>query len=454
MEYVQKALAFIACLGILIAVHEYGHFWMARRNGVKVLKFSVGFGKPLLTWKDKYDTEYIIAAIPLGGYVKMVGESSGAEVEPALQSQSFANKSVAQRFSVVAAGPLVNLLFAVVLYWALFIHGMTGVVPTIGAIKNDTPAAVAGMESGGEVTAIDGKTTTTWEAVSLALVDRIGDTGSIKVTVKTPESNVSKDYLLPVTTFMAGQEKENPVEIMGIERYFPKVPVILGEVAEDKAGARQGLLSGDHVQSVNGQPIDDWTQWVEQVRAHPGEPIDIVLLRKSQSISLTVIPDSVATKEGKNIGQLGVTPSEEALTLPPEMIRTYSYAPHEALFQAAKHTWSLIGLTLKTLWKMAKGEISLESLSGPITIARLAGESASYGLETFVSFMAYLSISLGVLNLLPVPVLDGGHLMFYLVEWLKGSPVPERVQHIGNSIGLGLLMMFMGLALYNDVLSF
>lgn len=453
MEYVQKALAFIVCLGVLIAVHEYGHFWVARRNGIKVLKFSIGFGKPLFSWRDKYDTEYIIAAVPLGGYVKMVGES-GTEVDPALQSQSFANKTVAQRFSVVAAGPLVNLLFAVLLYWALFIHGMTGVVPTIGAIKADSPAAVAGMVQGDEVTAIDGKSTTTWEAVSLALVDRIGDTGAIKVTVKTAESDVSKDYLLNVNTYMAGQEKENPVELLGIERYFPKVPVILGEVAEGKAGERQGLMSGDHVQTVNGQAVDDWTKWVELVRAHPGKAVEITLLRQGQLLTLSVIPDSVATKEGQNIGQLGVSPSEEALTLPPDMIRTYNYAPHEALVQAANHTWSLIGLTLKTLWKMAKGEISLESLSGPITIARLAGESASYGLETFVSFMAYLSISLGVLNLLPVPVLDGGHLMFYLVEWLKGSPVPERVQHIGNSIGLGLLMMFMGLALYNDVLSF
>lgn len=453
MEYVQKALAFIVCLGVLIAVHEYGHFWMARRNGIKVLKFSIGFGKPLFTWKDKYDTEYIIAAIPLGGYVKMVGES-GSEVDPALQAQSFANKTVAQRFAVVAAGPVVNLLFAVLLYWALFIHGMTGVVPTIGAIKADTPAAVAGMVQGDEVTAIDGKSTTTWEAVSLALVDRIGDTGTIKVTVKTPESNVSKDYLLNVSTYMAGQEKENPVELLGIERYFPKVPVILGEVVEGKAGERQGLMSGDHIQTVNGQAVDDWARWVELVRAHPGTAVEVTLLRQGQVLTLSVIPDSVATKEGQNIGQLGVSPSEEALTLPPEMIRTYNYAPHEALVQAAHHTWSLIGLTLKTLWKMVRGEISLESLSGPITIARLAGESASYGLETFVSFMAYLSISLGVLNLLPVPVLDGGHLMFYLVEWLKGSPVPERVQHIGNSIGLGLLMMFMGLALYNDVLSF
>lgn len=453
MEYVQKALAFIVCLGVLIAVHEYGHFWVARRNGIKVLKFSIGFGKPLFSWKDKYDTQYIIAAIPLGGYVKMVGEP-GTEVDPALQSQSFANKKVSQRFAVVAAGPVVNLLFAVLLYWALFIHGMTGVVPLVGGVDADSPAARAGVMKGDEVTGIDGKPTTTWEAVSFALVDRIGDTGSIKVTVNTADSNISKDYVLQVDGFMSGKEKENPVELLGIERYFPKVPVILGEVTEDKAGARQGLLSGDHVQTVNGQAIDDWRQWVEIIRAHPEQALQISLLRKGELLNLTVIPDSVTNDQGQRFGQLGVTPSEEAVTLPPELIRTYNYAPHEALVQAAKHTWSLMGLTVKTLWKMAKGEISLESLSGPITIARLAGESASYGLETFVSFVAYLSISLGVLNLLPVPVLDGGHLMFYLVEWLKGSPVPERVQHIGNSIGLGLLMMFMGLALYNDVLSF
>lgn len=453
MEYVQKALAFIACLGVLIAVHEYGHFWVARRNGIKVLKFSIGFGKPLFSWKDKYDTQFIVAAIPLGGYVKMVGEP-GSEVDPALASQSFANKKVSQRFAVVAAGPVVNLLFAVLLYWGLFMSGMTGTVPLIGDINENTPAARAGMMKGDEVTAIDGEATTTWESVALALVDRIGDTGTIKVTVNTADSNISKDYVLNVNGFMSGQEKENPVEVLGIERYFPKVPVILGEIAEDKAGARQGLQTDDLVQTVNGQPIDDWRQWVEVIRANPETPIQLTLLRKGELLTLSVTPDSVTDDKGQRFGQLGVAPSEAAVTLPPELVRTYNYAPHEALVQSVKHTWSLMGLTVKTLWKMVKGEISLETLSGPITIARLAGESVSYGLETFVSFVAYLSISLGVLNLLPIPVLDGGHLMFYLVEWLKGSPVPERVQHIGNSIGLGLLMMFMGLALYNDVLSF
>lgn len=453
MEYVQKALAFIACLGVLIAVHEYGHFWVARRNGIKVLKFSIGFGKPLFSWKDKYDTQFIVAAIPLGGYVKMVGEP-GSEVDPALASQSFANKKVSQRFAVVAAGPVVNLLFAVLLYWGLFMSGMTGTVPLIGDINENTPAARAGMMKGDEVTAIDGEATTTWESVALALVDRIGDTGTIKVTVNTADSNISKDYVLNVNGFMSGQEKENPVEVLGIERYFPKVPVILGEIAEDKAGARQGLHTDDQVQTVNGQPIDDWRQWVEVIRANPETPIQLTLLRKGELLTLSVTPDSVTDDKGQRFGQLGVAPSEAAVTLPPELVRTYNYAPHEALVQSVKHTWSLMGLTVKTLWKMVKGEISLETLSGPITIARLAGESVSYGLETFVSFVAYLSISLGVLNLLPIPVLDGGHLMFYLVEWLKGSPVPERVQHIGNSIGLGLLMMFMGLALYNDVLSF
>jgi len=453
MEYVQKALAFIVCLGVLIAVHEYGHFWVARRNGIKVLKFSIGFGKPLFSWKDKYDTQFIVAAIPLGGYVKMVGEP-GSEVDPALASQSFANKKVSQRFAVVAAGPVVNLLFAVLLYWGLFMSGMTGTVPLIGDINENTPAARAGMMKGDEVTAIDGEATTTWESVALALVDRIGDSGTIKVTVNTADSNISKDYVLNVDGFMSGQEKENPVEVLGIERYFPKVPVILGEIAEDKAGARQGLQTNDQVQTVNGQPIDDWRQWVEVIRANAETPIQLTLLRKGELLTLSVTPDSVTDDKGQRFGQLGVAPSEAAVTLPPELVRTYNYAPHEALVQSVKHTWSLMGLTVKTLWKMVKGEISLETLSGPITIARLAGESVSYGLETFVSFVAYLSISLGVLNLLPIPVLDGGHLMFYLVEWLKGSPVPERVQHIGNSIGLGLLMMFMGLALYNDVLSF
>ncbi|CBL46410.1 Protease EcfE [gamma proteobacterium HdN1] len=452
MEFIQKLLAFAVCLGVLIAVHEFGHFWVARRNGIKVIKFSIGFGKSLLSWKDRHGTEFVIAAIPLGGYVKMVGEP-GSEIAPESAHESFANKRVGQRIAVVAAGPGVNLLFAVLLYWGLFMHGISGTVPLIGEVAEGSPAGLAGMVVGEEIVAVDGQPTTTWEEVSLALVNHIGERDArIQITAHASESNVNKDYQLAVRDYMSS--KDDPVGLLGLERYFPKVPAILGNVREGKAGARQGLQANDRILTVNGAAVDDWRDWHKVIFDHPGQPLEVTLQRDGREIALTLTPDTITGTDGKAFGQMGVELSKDALTLPPELVRTYNYSPFSALVRAGEHTWSLMGLTVRALWKMLKGDISLDSLSGPITIAKMAGESASYGLETFISFVAYLSISLGVLNLLPIPVLDGGHLMFYLVEWLKGSPVPEKIQQVGNSIGLGLLLMFMGLAIYNDVISF
>jgi regulator of sigma E protease len=451
MEFVHKALAFIVCLGVLIAVHEWGHFWVARRNGVKVLKFSIGFGKSLFSWTDRHGTEFVIAAIPLGGYVKMLGEP-GTVLTEEDERASFAHKKVSQRFAIVLAGPVVNLIFAVILYWALFVSGMTGMVPKVGDITPQSTAALAGVVPGGEVVAIDGQETTTWEAVNLALVDRIGDTGIITMTVRDEGGSVTRDYALQVDRFMSGQEKQSPLDLLGIQRVFPLVPPEIGKVMPGKAGDRQGLQEGDIILSADGTQIQQWKQWVDIVRAHPGESFPVELERSGQRMTLTLMPDVMTDDSGARFGQIGVGP--KPIDVPPEMVRSYSYSPVEGLVRAVEHTGSLMSLTLKTLGKMVTGSISLESLSGPITIARLAGESAVYGLESFLSFTAYLSISLGVLNLLPIPVLDGGHLMFYLVEWIRGRPVSERVQQIGQSLGLGLLLMFMGLALYNDVLSF
>lgn len=451
MEFVQKAVAFIVCLGVLIAVHEWGHFWVARRNGVRVLKFSIGFGKSLFSWTDRHGTEFVLAAIPLGGYVKMLGEP-GSVVTDEDEKASFAHKRVWQRFAIVIAGPLVNLVFAVLLYWALFVSGMTGMVPKVGEITPQSTAALAGLVPGGEVVAVDGQETTTWEAVNLALVDRIGDSGLITLTVKDEGGSVTRDYSLQVDRFMSGQEKQSPLDLLGIQRVFPLVAPEIGKVMPGKAGERQGLREGDVILSADGVRIVTWKQWVDIVRNHPAESFPVELERAGQPMSLTLTPDLMTDDTGTRFGQIGVGP--KPIDIPPEMVRHYSYSPLEALVRATEHTGDLVALTLKTLGKMVTGSISLESLSGPITIARLAGESAIYGLESFLSFTAYLSISLGVLNLLPIPVLDGGHLMFYLIEWVRGRPVSERIQHIGQSIGLGLLLMFMGLALYNDVLSF
>ena len=452
-EFLQTVIAFIITLGLLIFVHEYGHFWVARRCGVKVHKFSIGFGKSLLSWRDKHDTEFVVAAIPLGGFVKMMGEP-GSEVPQNQQQESFAHKTVYQRFAIVSAGPLVNLGFAVLLYWFLFMSGVSALAPFVGNVDPDGPAHVAGFKSMDEIVKVDGANTESWEDVTLALVSRVGETGKVHFTVKPEGSNATVERVIPLQQWMQGKLKEHPLKLLGIDPYMPTVAPVLGELVDGKAAQRQGLQQGDKIVSVNGVEILSWDEWVGLVRANPGITMDVMVDRQGQAVSLPVAPDSVLDEQGNSIGQIGAHLDAELAQarFPDFMKRELQYGPIESVAKAFEHTWSRITLTVVSIGKMVTGLISLDNLSGPITIAKVAGDSASYGLEAFLSFMAYLSISLGVLNLLPIPVLDGGHLVYYLVEMIKGSPVSEKTQAIGNSLGLGLLVMFMGLAFYNDIM--
>ncbi|OUS24925.1 RIP metalloprotease RseP [Gammaproteobacteria bacterium 45_16_T64] len=452
MDFLQYVAAFIGALGVLIAVHEYGHFWVARRCGVRVIKFSIGFGKTLYSRKDKQGTEFAISAIPFGGYVKMVGEpgTEGEEIDPA---ESFAHKTVWQRIAIVAAGPLVNLVFAVLLYWLIFIAGVTRVAPVVGDVFPGGVADRAGITSQSEIVSVDGRETLSWSNVNFALVSRLGDDGFIEIETKRTADSARQTHRVDVSRWMIGLEKEGPLVALGVDVFRPLLPVLIGEVMPGKAAERGGVQAGDKIVSANGVALPNWFTWARMIRQAPLVPMELEVVRNGDILALTVLPESIVEDGKAAVGRLGVMPDPTSVTykIPDEMIRHIQYGPVEAVGEALLKTKDFISLTLAAMGKMIKGQISLDNLSGPITIAKVAGDTASYGLEPFLSFVAYLSISLGVLNLLPVPMLDGGHLMYYLVEMVKGSPVSETLQDIGNRIGLAMLLAFMGVAFYNDI---
>lgn len=449
-DILQTILAFVVALGLLIFVHEYGHFWVARRCGVRVIRFSIGFGQPLLKWKDKQGTEFVLAALPLGGFVKMLGEP-GSDVHEHQKHLSFAHKTVLQRFAIVAAGPLVNLVFAVLLYWVVFVSGVTSLAPFVGKVEPESQAAVAGFQSMDEILAVDGKPTESWEDVTIALISKIGESVQVRFTVRSEGSSATAQRVVNLQNWMQGQEKTHPLKLLGMAPFFPTAPPVLGDLVEGNAAQRQGLQTGDTVLSVNGVEILTWEEWVGLIRQNPLIKMDVLVRRGDGELLLAITPDEVIEDDGSRIGQIGAHLPSEFSKYPDFMVRERQYGPLAAVTKSITYAWSRVELTVMSIGKMFTGLISLDNISGPITIAKVAGDSAGYGLEAFLGFMAYLSISLGVLNLLPIPVLDGGHLMYYLVEMIKGSPVSEKAQAVGNSLGLGLLVMFMGLAFYNDI---
>ena len=441
--------AFIVAIGVLVTVHEFGHFWVARRLGVKVLRFSIGFGKPLwMRTFGKDNTELVIAALPLGGYVKMLDEREG-EVDPAEVSRAFNRQPVSTRIAVVVAGPAFNFLFAIIVYWAMFVTGMPGVKPVVGDVAPASYAADAGILSGDEFISVEGRPTRTWEATVLALLDAgLDGLDTVAVTVRDidgQERHLQVRFETPDELLKKGGVLEN----FGLTPWQP--PAVIESLVEGGAGARAGMLPGDQVVFADDVAINTWARWVDFVRERPRQDIAVQLRRDGELIDLTVRPDSI-TENGKEIGRIGAyvqLPDEEQRATMRVVVR---YGVLKAVPEAFGRTWEVTTLTFRTLWKMVSGKASVENLSGPITIAQYAGQSAAIGLASFLSFLGIVSVSLGVLNLLPVPVLDGGHLLFYLVELIKGSPVTDAVQLAGQKIGIALLLALMSLAFYNDLL--
>jgi len=437
----------LVALGVLVTFHEFGHFWVARRCGVKVLRFSVGFGAPLVRWHDRHGTEFVIAWIPLGGYVKMLDEREG-NVPPALLEQSFMRKTVGQRIAITAAGPIANFLLAILFFWILAMLGSQQVRPVIGNVEPGSLAAVAGLSAGQEIVSIDGKPTSGWAAVNLQLVRRLGETGPLRVDVRSEGASVDSTYTLNLDKWLQGAEEPDPINSLGIRPWRPLLAPVLAELDPKGPAQAAGLKLGDRLLTLDGQALNDWQQVVDNVRSRAGSRVVLGVERDGARIEL---PVTLASRgEGKAAaGYLGA--GVASVEWPPQMLREVSYGPLAAVGEGLSRTWNMSVLTLDSLKKMLFGELSVKNLSGPITIAKVAGASAQSGLGDFLNFLAYLSISLGVLNLLPIPVLDGGHLLFYLVEWVRGRPLSDRVQGWGIQIGISLVVGVMLLALINDL---
>jgi len=447
MSALYMIVGTLVALGVLVTFHEFGHFWVARRCGVKVLRFSVGFGMPLLRWHDKQGTEFVLAAIPLGGYVKMLDEREG-EVPADQLDQSFNRKSVRQRIAIVAAGPIANFLLAMVFFWVLAMLGSEQVRPIIGAVESGSIAAKAGLSPNQEIVAIDGEPTTGWAAVNLQLVRRLGESGALQLLVREQGSTADSPRELMLDHWLKGADEPDPIRSLGIRPWRPALPPILAELDSKGPAQAAGLKTGDRLLTLDGQSLNDWQQVVDTVRMHPDTKIMLRVERDGAQID---VPVTLAARgESKApTGYLGA--GVKAVDWPPEMIREVSYGPLAAIGEGARRTWTMSVLTLDSLKKMLFGELSVKNLSGPITIAKVAGASAQSGVADFLNFLAYLSISLGVLNLLPIPVLDGGHLLFYLIEWVRGRPLSDRVQGWGIQIGISLVVGVMLLALVNDL---
>ena len=447
MSALYMIVGTLVALGVLVTFHEFGHFWVARRCGVKVLRFSVGFGTPLLRWHDRQGTEFVVAAIPLGGYVKMLDEREG-DVPADQLDQSFNRKTVGQRIAIVAAGPVANFLLAIAFFWVLAMMGSQQVRPVIGAVESGSLAAKAGLVAGQEIVSIDGQPTVGWSNVNLQLVRRLGESGAIQVAVRGPDSDVESSHQLVLHDWLKGADEPDPIKSLGIRPWRPELPAVLAELDPKGPAQAAGLKTGDKLLSMNGQAIDDWQQVVDWVRLRPAARVDLRVERDGVALEVPVV--LAARGEGDAAtGYLGA--GVKGVDWPPEMIREVSYGPVAAIGEGVKRTWTMSVLTLDSLKKMLFGELSVKNLSGPITIAKVAGASAQSGVADFLNFLAYLSISLGVLNLLPIPVLDGGHLLFYLIEWARGRPLSDRVQGWGMQIGISLVVGVMLLALVNDL---
>ncbi|WP_426117760.1 sigma E protease regulator RseP [Pseudomonas sp. DSP3-2-2] len=447
MSALYMIVGTLVALGVLVTFHEFGHFWVARRCGVKVLRFSVGFGMPLVKWHDRKGTEYVIAAIPLGGYVKMLDEREG-DVPPELADQSFNRKTVYQRIAIVIAGPVANFLLAIVFFWALAMLGSQQVRPVIGAVEAGSIAQKAGLTAGQEIVDVDGEPTNGWSAVNLQLVRRLGESGTIALKVREQGSTVDSPRQLALDNWLKGADEPDPIKSLGIRPWRPALPPVLAELDPKGPAQAAGLKTGDRLLALDGQPLTEWQQVVDRVRERPEAKISLRVERDGAQMD---VPLTLATRgEGKAAaGYLGA--GVKGIDWPPEMLREVSYGPLAAVGEGAKRTWTMSVLTLDSLRKMLFGELSVKNLSGPITIAKVAGASAQSGIGDFLNFLAYLSISLGVLNLLPIPVLDGGHLLFYLIEWARGRPLSEKVQGWGVQIGISLVVGVMLLALVNDL---
>ncbi|MGX9460989.1 sigma E protease regulator RseP [Shewanella sp. A14] len=443
--------SFIVALGILITAHEYGHFWVARRCGVKVERFSIGFGKAIWRKMGKDGTEYVVAMIPLGGYVKMLDERV-EDVPAELVDQAFNRKTVWQRIAIVSAGPIANFIFAIAALYVMYLIGTPSIKPVIDSTKLGSPASVIQLAEPQQIMAVSGQKVRTWEEVNLALVSHIGN-NSIELTL-APLPTLSgmdmptKTVTLDTKNWVFDPEKESPITSLGLGIFRPGIDPTIAAVSVGSAAEKAGIKVGDKLVQINGTQYSDWNEFVDVVQSSANKNINMTLMRQGESINVNVVPKAQQNPDGKTIGIVGISPTQAPW--PDNMRFELEYGIVDSVIAATDKTWQLVDVSFKMIGKLFTGDVSVKNLSGPISIAQGAGASASYGLVYFLGFIALISVNLGIINLMPLPVLDGGHLLYYFIEVITGKPVPEKVQEIGFRFGAALLLMLMGVALFND----
>lgn len=446
--FLYSLLAFLVATGLLISVHEFGHFWVAKRLGIKVLRFCIGFGKPLLTWHDRQGTEYVLAAIPLGGYVKMLDETETV-VASNERHRAFNNKPVWVRMLVIAAGPAFNLGFAVIAYWLVFMIGIVSMVPIIGDVPKGSVAYIAGLRSGQEIIKIDDQATSNWEEIAVALMSQVGDRSFINVVVRDHNRHAITVHALNLSNWSLGNNDENILKNLGLEPIDP-VPPIVGKVLADMPAAKVGLKAGDLIISIDGKAVASRSALMALLHDKYDRAVHLEYKRNHEIMTTLITPTKKLLDGGDATGFIGIQFEEHAW--PKDLIRTQHEAPWPALHKAYKRTLEYSELTLQFLYKMVTGKMSLQHVAGPISIAKFAGRTALSGPAYFLSFLALVSISLGVLNMLPIPILDGGHFLFCIIELIRGKALSVKAMQFGNSIGFVVLGSFMLLAVYNDVI--
>lgn len=446
MGFLWNLGAFLLALGILIAVHEFGHFWVARRCGVYVERFSIGFGKAIWQRKGKDGTEYTLAMIPLGGYVKMLDERVEAVPEHQ-RHMAFNNKKLWQRSAIVAAGPFANFVFAVFAYWVVYLIGVPAVKPVIGEVAPQSIAAQGGIAPGMELKSISGIETPDWESVNMAMISHIGDK-QMAVTLTEPHSNIDVKRTLNLTDWYYNPERENVLTTLGLTPYTPAITLVISQLVDNGAAINAGFQLNDKIIAVDGEPIKQWQTFANLVKANPGKTLNVEVLRDNAPLTLALTPAVKDLKDGSKVGYVGIAPKVDAW---PEDYRiNLQFGPIESVAKATEKTWQLVTLTFDMVTKLVTGDVAIKNLSGPISIAKGAGMTADFGLVYFLGFLALISVNLGIVNLLPLPVLDGGHLMFFAIEAVTRRPVSEKIQDIGYRVGLAILVALMAIALFND----
>lgn len=454
LEVLIAIAAFIVAIGVLVAVHEFGHYWVARRLGIKVLRFSIGFGKPLWqrTGTDRDRVEYVVAAIPLGGYVKLLDEREGNVPEADLP-RAFNRQPVWKRIAVLLAGPMFNLIFAVFLYWILFTAGVPALRPIIGEVAPDSIAARAGLRYEDQIIAVADKPTETLEAATLGILEDLTDDGTIQMRVRGVDGGERDLALIAGDRSRELTQPEALLPGLGFDIWQPKVPAVVATVMADSAAARAGLKPGDQILKFDDKPIADFNQLVTQVKPNPGRQVTLEIRRDGQ-VSSVPVTIGQSTAGGRTVGLIGVTPVNEPIETgrtPQDMFTLQKFGVIGSIGQAAAKTWDTSVFTLRIVGRIVTGNVSLKAISGPISIAETTGFAARQGWRIFLSTLALISISLGVLNLLPIPILDGGQIVYQLAELVKGRPVSERAQLLGQQIGIAMLILMMTLAFYNDI---